>query len=199
MSEEQKRWQGYYRAVEGRPPRPTLLRALETFARESVAPGQAIDLGAGTGRDSLELLRRGWQVLAIDGQADALATLESKAPAGSRLETRACRFQDLDALPPCRLINASFSLPFCPPAAFPQLWRLIGDSLSPGGRFAGQLLGPGDDWAASGGVTSLDRQALDRLLSGWSVELCEEEESDSTTAKGVRKHWHLYHLVLRKP
>ncbi|WP_366553163.1 class I SAM-dependent methyltransferase [Aquibaculum sediminis] len=199
MSEEQKRWQRYYRAVEGRPPRPTLLRALEAFAREGMVPGQAIDLGAGTGRDSLELLCRGWQVLAIDGQADALAELRSKAPAGTRLETRACHFQDLDDLPPCLLINASFSLPFCPPAAFPQLWRLIRDSLEPGGRFAGQLLGPRDDWAASSGVTSLDRQALDRLLSDWTVELREEEESDSPTAKGASKHWHLYHLVLRKP
>lgn len=199
MSDEQARWQSYYRAVEGRPPRPTLLRALESFAREGVAPGRAVDLGAGTGRDCLELLGRGWPVLAIDGQAHALAELRSKAPAGSRLEISACHFQDLDALPPCRLINASFSLPFCPPAAFPQFWRLIGDSLEPGGRFAGQLLGPRDDWAASSGVTSLDRQALDQLLSDWSVELREEEECDSPTAKGASKHWHLYHLVLRKP
>ncbi|HKW53315.1 MAG TPA: class I SAM-dependent methyltransferase, partial [Stellaceae bacterium] len=59
-------WDEYYERVAGRPPRPTLLAALERFGAEG---GQsALDLGCGDGRDTIELLRRGWRVLAIDAE-----------------------------------------------------------------------------------------------------------------------------------
>lgn len=190
-------WRRYYAAVEGRPPRPTLLRALAAFEREGVAPGLAVDLGAGTGRDSLELLRRGWRVLAIDGEAEALRTLAARAGAAA-LETRCARFETLGPLPACRLVNASFSLPFCPPAAFPQLWDTIRAALEPGGRFAGQLLGPDDDWAADPAVTSVSAEGLESLLKGYDVELREEERRDGQSAKGRPKRWHLHQLVLRR-
>ncbi|MGQ9869558.1 hypothetical protein [Leptodesmis sp.] len=35
----------------------------------------AVDLGCGDGRDTVELLRRDWQVLAIDGEPQAIARL----------------------------------------------------------------------------------------------------------------------------
>jgi len=39
---------------------------------ESEPPGNALDLGCGTGRDAVELASRGWQVTAIDHLPDAL-------------------------------------------------------------------------------------------------------------------------------
>jgi len=64
-------WTRYYDAA-GVDPRPTVLAALERFDRESPGARFAVDLGCGTGRDTLELLRRGWRVLAIDSQAEAI-------------------------------------------------------------------------------------------------------------------------------
>ena len=63
-------WSRYYAAA-GQDPRETLLAALERFDAEGRA-GLAVDLGCGTGRDTFELLRRGWRVLAIDAQSEAL-------------------------------------------------------------------------------------------------------------------------------
>src|SRR5258708_30442219 len=40
--------------------------------------------------------------------------------------------------PTCDLVNASFSLPFCAPERFPEVWERIVESLRPGGRFCGQ-------------------------------------------------------------
>jgi trans-aconitate methyltransferase len=70
-------WLAYYQAVAGRPPRNTLLTALNYFEAEAPvdSPRVAVDLGCGDGRDTVELLRRGWQVLAIDGEAQAIARL----------------------------------------------------------------------------------------------------------------------------
>ena len=193
------RWESYYARTRGRPPRDTLLFAADRFA----APGFAVDLGAGGGRDTIELLRRGWRVLAADeaaASAEALARLaaETDLPAGAALETLTARFEEA-AWPACDLVNASFALPLLPKARFPDLWRRIVGSLRPGGRFAGQLFGLKDSWAGDPGITHLSRGEVDGLLAGLDVELFREEESDATTPRGRPKHWHLYHVVAAKP
>src|SRR6202011_472039 len=78
----------------GRPPRRTLLKALERFGE---GDGRAaVDLGCGDGRDAIELLRQGWRVLAIDAEPAAMERLKARAdlPAGAALETRCARFEE---------------------------------------------------------------------------------------------------------
>jgi tellurite methyltransferase len=191
-------WRDYYERTSGRPPRHTLLAALERFG--AATPGrQAVDLGCGDGRDTIELLRRGWSVVAIDAEPAAIARLERRAdlPADARLETRIARFEDAD-WPAAALVNASFALPLCPPDRFPELWARIVCSLETGGRFAGQLYGERDDWVGEPGLTHLARAAILRLLDRFTVELLEEEETDTATPYGKPKHWHLFHIVARK-
>jgi SAM-dependent methyltransferase len=188
-------WLSYYEATSERPPRRTLLEALSRFA----APGLAVDLGCGDGRDAIELLRRGWSVVAIDAEPEALARLRARRdlPAGASLVPMCARFEEV-SWPPADLVNASFALPLCPPARFPDLWRKIVASLRPGGRFAGQLYGERDGWAGNPAMTHLDRAAVARLLAGLDVEVFEEEESDSLTPRGKPKHWHIFHIVARR-
>ena len=56
-------WPGYFGAVRGKGARETLVAALDSFEREGCAGGLAVDVAAGEGRDSLELLTRGWRVV----------------------------------------------------------------------------------------------------------------------------------------
>lgn len=202
-------WADYYRQTGDRPPRPTALFALDRFDEETGPDRRfAIDLGCGAGRDAIEILRRGWAVLAIDAQADAIAQLTERAatvdgaaqPATiGRLTTRVQSFADPDlVLPPADLINASFTLPGCPPDRFPALWATIVGCLRPGGRFAGQLYGDRDSWTAKhAGMTFHTRQAAEGLLAPFEIELFEEEETDSVTPRGEAKHWHVFHVVAR--
>jgi tellurite methyltransferase len=187
-----KDWTRYYDAA-GVEPRETLLDAVRRFD----APGLAVDLGCGTGRDTLELLRRGWHVLAVDAQEEALRRLRAAVGGYERLETQVATFDDA-ALPQCDLVNASFSLPFCPPDRFDELWARIGDALRPGGRFCGQLFGERDGWSGNPSLTFHTHAEVDRLLTGYEVERVDEEEEDSTTVVGDAKHWHLFHVVARK-
>ena len=55
-------WQAYYKAVANRLPRKTLLSALASFPQTGVA----INLGCGDRRDTVEILRQKWRILAID-------------------------------------------------------------------------------------------------------------------------------------
>jgi SAM-dependent methyltransferase len=196
MSDD-KGWAGYYEATANRPPRRTLLEALARFAPAS--PRFAVDLGCGDGRDTIELLRRGWSVLAIDGEPAAIERLRARPdlPAGAALTCLCQRFEDA-AWPAADLVNASFSLPLCPPDRFPDLWTRIVGSLKPGGRFAGQLYGDRDGWAGRPDITHMSRDAAEHLLRDLHVELFEEEESDAVTPRGKPKHWHIFHIVARR-
>ena len=82
-------WKAYYKAVNNRPPRKTLLTALAAFDK----PGVAIDLGCGEGRDTVEILRQNWAVLAIDQNPDAIASLRTlSTPNIDRLATQIASF-----------------------------------------------------------------------------------------------------------
>ena len=119
LSLMQSRWPSYYDAVKDNPPRPTLLIAVEAW---NGSPGFALDLGCGSGRDTLTLLARGWRVHAIDTEQDAFVRLEQSVPTMQRgqLTWALGRFEEID-LPKANLANASFSLPFCRPEMFPSL------------------------------------------------------------------------------
>jgi tellurite methyltransferase len=201
ISDEERtaNWNRYYERLESSPPRATLLRALELFDAEGVAPGRALDLGCGGGVDTRELLRRGWHVHAVDRELSAIERIRASVDPESlaRLSTEVAAFEDL-AITPARFINASYSLPFCHPDAFPRLWSQIRAALSEGGRFAGQLFGERDSWADSSHMTFHRREELDGLFEGFEIEDLKEVDEDGTTALGDPKHWHVFSVVARR-
>jgi tellurite methyltransferase len=194
------KWIQYYQAVEGRPPRPTLVKALEYYTQDSQPlPKFAVDLGCGDGRDTVELLNQGWRVLAIDGETEAITRLRQRPDLDrSYLETRVQRFETLTLPPQVSLINASFCLPFCPPDFFPHLWEEIAIALAPGGRFCGHLFGDQDSWAAYTDMNHHTRDQVQQLLNPFEVEWLNEENHPGKTALGEEKHWHIFNIVARK-
>ena len=191
-------WRAYYARTGARPPRETLVRALDGYD-ETAGPGFAVDLGCGGGRDTVELLRRGWRVLALDAQAAAIEALRSRddLPATGRLETVVRSFEDAE-IPGADLINSSFALPLCRPASFPGLWARIAAALAPGGRFAGQLYGDRDEWFGDSSITFHTRGQAEALFAGFVIEFFREEEDDALTPRGRRKHWHIFHIAARR-
>jgi SAM-dependent methyltransferase len=193
------RWSPYYDAVAKNPPRRTLLYALDHFDAEAPPADRfAVDLGAGTGTDTIEMLRRGWRVLAIDADPAGIPRLRERVGPNPSLTTKVGRFED-ERWPNALLVNASFALFFCTQDAFPSVWRRILDSIEPGGRFAGHLLGDRDSWTADPKVNHHTRAQAERLFDGLEIEMFnEEEEPNGKTATGSVKHWHDYHVVARK-
>src|SRR5689334_14935804 len=123
-------------------PRKTLLAALQLFEAEATT-GSALDLGCGTGADTLELLNRNWTVIAVDSAPEALATVLTQAPVHrmGQLTTKLTAFEDLQAsqLPTFDLVNASFSLPYCAAAHFGQFWTEVRQMIRRNGRFCGHF------------------------------------------------------------
>lgn len=199
-------WPAYHRAVAGAAPRPTLLAALDAFAAVEPglgpAPGQrfAVDLGCGGGTDTVELLRRGWRVLAIDAEPHGIEFLLQRddLDPSELLETRVARLEDT-TWPVADLINASLVLPFLAPDAFERVWARIRSSLGPGGRFAGHFFGQHDDWARRPGRSHHSQAEIEALIGQLELERFEEREWDGETALGEPKHWHIFEVVARRP
>lgn len=192
-------WPGYFGSVLGKPPRDTLLASLAAFEQEGFTAGFAIDLAAGEGRDTLELLARGWRVLATDAEPAAFEFLWPRVPASARdrLTTTVATFEDT-LLEPCDLLNASFALPFCLPSDLPALWVRIVAAIRPGGRFAGQFFGDRDSWAWREDRTHHSHEEVLAMLSGFDIEMMRVEEQDDPATVREPKHWHLFHVVARK-
>jgi len=172
-------WPAYYCAVARAGPRASLLAALDGFAREppETAAGLAVDLGCGGGTDTVELLRRGWRVLAIDAEPHAIEFLRQRGDLTNvaRLQTQVSRLQHA-SWPPADLVNASLVLPFLPPEAFMDVWARIVSSLRAGGRFAGHFFGTRDGWATVPGRSHHTREQVESLFTNFDIEHLDERE-----------------------
>jgi tellurite methyltransferase len=159
----------------------------------------AIDLGFGSGTDTLELLRRGWTVLAVDREEDAAKFLARRVPARwrDRLTVVVAPMEGLE-LPSVDLVYAGFSLPFCVPDRFPQLWTTIRRAVRPHGHFAGNLFGNRDPWRRIRSFTIHTRAQVNRLTRGWEVEMLRETDERGQSLDGP-KQWHFFDLILEKP
>jgi tellurite methyltransferase len=190
-------WTEYYDEHEGREPREMLLEVLDAFAGEEQS---AVDLGCGSGIDTLAMLRRGWRVFAIDAEEEAIERVRRRVPGtiSARLTTVVSRMEDVELPTGVDLVWASFSLFFCRPDAFGHVWKRIGEAIAPGGRFAGELLGDRDTWAPEDDISAFTREQAAALFDGFEVERFDEEEEDGS-ATSEEKHWHLFHAVARKP
>lgn len=157
--------------------------------------GLALDLGCGVGTATLHLAERGLDVLAVDASPRAIAIVEQRAAGHPRIRTLLADLRRVE-LPPADVAVALFTLFFLPPDDLERFWRRLVATLNPGALFAGQFLGPHDDWADR--CSTHAREALRPFLEPFETVYHDEVERDGKTATGHPKHWHVHHLVLRK-
>ena len=193
-------WEDFYRAVEGRELRPLFVDAIQylptTTAGERLLV--AIDLGCGDGAETLELLRRGWAVVAVDGSSAGIARLrQSVSPADlPRLTPLVAPFAEM-SLPLADLVYAGLSLPFCEARDFDAVWETVASAVRPNGFFVGHFFGPHDTWADKPDMTFHAREDVEALLSGFEIAQLREQDEDGTSVGGP-KHWHVFHVIARK-
>jgi SAM-dependent methyltransferase len=190
-------WPDYYEVTAERPSWTTTKTAAEAFGdHPDDGPRFAVDLGCGAGRDSRELLRRGWRVLATDMMSEGIETLRRLTPDEhlGRLETEVTELADFE-IPTCDLVNANLILPFLPPDDYAAIWGRIRDAIPVGGRFSGMLFGDKDDAADDPDATCPSPDVIRGYLEGFEVEYWTEKEEDGETALGDPHHFHLIEVV----
>ena len=102
--------------------------------------GNAIDLGCGAGRDTIFLIKNGWNVTAIDRE-NTEDMIESKL---TTEELKRLRFicQDFESIKidETDLVVSNFSIPFCNKKYFNEIWSKIVNSINNGRIFCWKFL-----------------------------------------------------------
>ena len=186
-------WGRFYGATKDSPPWPLLVRAAALAPRNS----RALDLGAGAGRDTRYLLEQGFEVTAVDAQPESVALLAALPQ--DRLRVVRSSFEDF-AFATYDLISAQFALPFTPRGRFAEVFARLKAALAPSGVFAGQFFGVHDEWnTPDRDMTFFTREEAEALLIDLEVIELTEEDADGQTATGSTKHWHVFHILARRP
>lgn len=121
----------FYENTENAGAHPNVIK----FVNMKVKPTNAIDLGCGAGRDTVFLIKNGWDVLAVDRENTSdiiLSKLEESEKEKFRFSVQ--EFENIN-LEKTNLLTAHFSIPFCDKERFPGLWSKIVDSILPEGYF----------------------------------------------------------------
>lgn len=185
----------YYDNTENEMPNYTVKKFIEL----NVEPGNAVELGCGAGRDTVYLIRNGWNVLAIDRE-DVETRIVSKLLVEEleQFEFFKQRFEAIK-LENSNLVVANFSLPFCNKNDFKKLWAKINHSVLKDGYFVGNFLGDKDEWKnAKEKMTFLTKDQVMELFRNFEIVEFKEVEKDGLTGLGKMKHWHIFNVIAKK-
>ncbi len=127
----------YYKNTADAKPNYTVKKFIEL----NVEPGNAIELGCGAGRNTVCLIKNGWNILAIDREnveSRIVAKLSEEELKQFKFSKQ--KFEDIE-LEKNNLVVANFSIPFCDKNNFKELWNKIDDSILKNGYFVGNFFG----------------------------------------------------------
>lgn len=188
-------WNEYYEKTLNKEPHEICKKSLEFCANT----GTVIDLGCGTGRDTLFFLERGYNVVAVDREERSIDIIRN-AVAGrydDKIKLINADFTKIELMPAV-LVNAAFALFFCSREDLDGLIKKIYDSLEYGGCFCGQILGEKDSWFGRKDITCLTKSEILDMLKRFKIIECSEVEQDGETILGDMKHWHYYEIIAQK-
>ena len=191
-----ERFAAYIEARKFDPPRSLLVRAAALAAPKN----HALDAGAGALNATKYLLSAGFaRVTALDS-APASQLLALELPLG-QVTFVLSRFEDFTyPTNTYDLANAEFSLPFIGRENFPAVFAKLLASVKPGGLFTGQLFGLNDSWNTPETAMNFhSRDDVKNLLGDWEIVELEEEDHPGRTKLGEPKHWHIFHILARRP
>jgi tellurite methyltransferase len=172
------------------------------FFRKQLADGVlnggcALDLGCGTGRESIFLARQGYQVEAIDRNAAHVEQLNAETREDN-LSVKAiqARIEDYQIVPnKYSLITARHSLSFIPDAT--RVLRIIKtmiDGLKPDGMVCFTLFGTRDGWSSRTDMTFFEYGPMIAFLDSLPLSLYYRSSGEyfANTIDGMNKFWHVH-------
>lgn len=153
-----------------------------------------VDLGCGSGNETVYFVRKGKKVTAVDSTLNEEYILDRLKKSEKENVTLVEKpFEELE-LPKCDAVFSSFSLPFCSREKFSGLWREIEEVLPKGGIVAGNLFGERCFFKDSRDVNIHTESQVKELLKGYDIVKWKEQEYDREDGK----HWHYYDFVAIK-
>ncbi len=185
-----KDWTNYQNETYGDDVCKLLIEFLDNYKIDN-----AIDLGCGSGNETVYMIKNGIKVLAIDRQLNQDFILNRLSDSEKRLISfKKSSFEDVE-LPKTKLLTAFFSIPFCNPNNFDELWTKIYNSIEDNGYFVGQLFGDRDAWNVVESINTFSIDKVNEYLKNYNIIKLEEIEY---VRESDNKKWHFYDIMAQK-
>lgn len=175
-------------------PSALLLKFFQNGYNESLDGNVAIDIGCGTGNDTIFLLEKGFKVTAVDSDNQVKEIVENRCGNNESLDIVIGDFSKVK-LPEADLIFANFSL-FFVKENFDVFMKNLLEKVNKNGFFVGNFLGKEDDWIKS--KTTVEKEELLSFFKDFKIHYFSEEKyfKDGLTKKN--KFWHVYTVIAQK-
>lgn len=185
----------FYKATNNMTSNPNIKK----FLNLNITAGTAIDIGCGSGRDTVTLIKNGWNVIAIDKNDASKFIYDKLTPyENTKLEFIKSDIEEVE-LRKSQLVVANNSLPFCTKENFKKVWNNIINSIVKDGYFLGTFFGKKDSWAKSASkMNFVTKNVILKLFDKFKIIELEEIEKDSKSVIGEYKHWHIYVVMAKK-
>ena len=155
-------WSTYIQKTKDLPPHDLLIRAI-TYAKK----GKALDFGAGGFRDTRYLLKEGFEVTALDVNAEE--TIDD-----NNFKLVSERFEDFTyPVKEYTLIDGQFAFPFIEKNNFVRIRNALHEALIDGGILTGNFVGT-NDATSKGKMLFHSREEIEKLLSSYEIISFEE-------------------------
>ena len=185
-----KDWTNYQNKTYGGDVCKLLIEFLDNYKIDN-----AIDLGCGSGNETVYMIKNGIKVLAIDRQLNQDFILNRLSDNEKKMISfKESSFEDVE-LPKTKLITAFFSIPFCNPNNFDELWTKIYNSIEDNGYFVGQLFGDRDAWNVVESINTFSIDKVKEYLKNYNIIKLEEIEY---VRESDNKKWHFYDIIAQK-
>lgn len=185
-----KDWTNYQNETYGDDVCKLLVEFLDNYKIDN-----AIDLGCGSGNETVYMIKNGIKVLAIDRQLNQDFILNRLSDSEKQLISfKKSSFEDVE-FPKTKLLTAFFSIPFCNPNNFDELWTKIYNSIEDNGYFVGQLFGDRDAWNVVESINTFSIDKVKEYLKNYNIIKLEEIEY---VRESDNKKWHFYDIMAQK-
>ena len=185
-----KDWTNYQNKTYGDDVCKLLIEFLDKYKIDN-----AIDLGCGSGNETVYMIKNGIKVLAIDRQLNQDFILNRLSDNEKKMISfKESSFEDVE-LPKTQLLTAFFSIPFCNPNNFDELWNKIYNSIEDDGYFVGQLFGDRDAWNVVDSINTFPIDKVKDYLKKYRIIKLEEVEY---VRESDNKKWHFYDIIAQK-
>ena len=185
-----KDWTNYQNETYGDNVCKLLIEFLDNYKIDN-----AIDLGCGSGNETVYMIKNGIKVLAIDRQLNQDFILNRLSDNEKKMISfKESSFEDVE-LPKTKLLTAFFSIPFCNPNNFDELWTKIYNSIEDNGYFVGQLFGDSDAWNVVKSINTFSIDKVKEYLKNYNIIKLEEIEY---VRESDNKKWHFYDIIAQK-
>ena len=185
-----KDWTNYQNETYGDNVCKLLIEFLDNYKIDN-----AIDLGCGSENETVYMIKNGIKVLAIDRQLNQDFILNRLSDNEKKMISfKESSFEDVE-LPKTKLLTAFFSIPFCNPNNFDELWTKIYNSIEDNGYFVGQLFGDRDAWNVVESINTFSIDKVKEYLKNYNIIKLEEIEY---VRESDNKKWHFYDIIAQK-